>query len=300
MSEAKGFLAIEIKSPPIIAGTVTTVNMIIRNPFSEQVIIESIQAPSSAPLLPLLSPTDDQSKQENFFYKLLAPLSSLQFKEIRFGPLTAEFPNLPGRHIHINMEPKSRLILKTPFEPNDNIHINQAEEAEVIVSMPDKSTSSSEIKSERIIHPQQEDLASFELKTAHWLLVKPKVLDLYALVKFRVGDQSHSQVVPVSLSIQPPVRSMMLGSISGGLLGWLAKQLNDVTHVTNFLTSSSIVSLLGVIVMAMILAIVLSRQESSKGFVTLEDFYGAFVVGVLLGYTGTQYFESTINAVAKG
>jgi len=190
MSEARGFLAIEIKSLPIIAGTVTTMNMIIRNPLSKQVIIESIQA----------------------------PLSSLQFKEIRFGPLTAEFPNLPGWNIHINIEPKSKLILKTPFEPNDNIHINQAEGAEVIVNMPDKSTSFSKIKNEKIIYPQQEDLASFELKTAHWLLVKTKLLDLYAFIKFRVGEQSHSQVVPVALSIQPPVSSMMLGSIFGSFL----------------------------------------------------------------------------------
>ncbi len=258
MSDAKGFLAIEIKSFPVIAGTVTSVNMIIRNPFSEQVIIESIQAPSSAPLLPLLSPTDDQSKQEKFFYKLLAPLSSLQFKEIQLGALTAKFPSLPGRSFHINMEPKSKLTLKTPFEANDSIHINQAEEAEVIVDIAEQSTSSGEIKNERIIHPQQEDLASFELKTAHWLFVKPKVLDLYALVKYRVGEQSHSQVVPVSLSIQPPVSSMIVGSVLGSALGWLAKQLNDLTHINNFLTLSSIVSLLGVIVMAMILAIVLS------------------------------------------
>jgi len=195
------------------------------------------------------------------------------------------------------MKPQSKLTVKTPFEPNDSVHINHAEGAEVVFDTPDTraDSESSDTAKERIIPPQQEDLASFELKTAHWLLVKPKVLDLYTLIRFRVGDELHSQVVPVTLSVQPPVKSIVLGTVSGGILGWLARQLNKGILPADFSATASAVSVLGVIVMAMILAIVLSRQESSKGFVTLEDFYGAFVVGAILGYTGTQYFEASIK-----
>jgi len=48
----KGLLSVEVKAPPIIAGTTATISLIFRNPFSEAVLIESIQAPSFAPLLP--------------------------------------------------------------------------------------------------------------------------------------------------------------------------------------------------------------------------------------------------------
>lgn len=298
--EAKGLLSVEVKAPPIVAGTPATVSLIIRNPFSQQVVIESIQAPSSAPLLPSQTgaeekPTQADGEKSGFFDKLV---SALAVKEISVGPLTAEFPAQRGRSFHINMEPQSKLTVKTPFGPNDNVHINHAEGAEIIFDTPDASAGSESADSgkARIIPPHQEDLASFELKTAHWLLVKPKVLDLYTLIRFKVGNEPRSQVVPVTLSIQPPVKSIVLGAVSGGILGWLARQLNKGVLPTEFLIAASIVSVLGVIAMAMILAIVLSRQESSKGFVTLEDFYGAFVVGAILGYTGTQYFEASIKA----
>jgi hypothetical protein len=188
---------------------------------------------------------------------------------------------------------------KLPHRHGTTVKVNSAEGTEVVID-----TANSEVdaevngdSNERIISPQQEDLASFELKKAHWLLVKPKTLELYALVRFRVGNELRSKVVPVTLSIQPPVKSIVLGTISGGFLGWLARQLNKGVLLPDFTAAASIVSMLGVVVMAMILAIVLSRQESSKGFVTLEDFYGAFVVGAILGYMGTQYFEASIKAV---
>lgn len=298
--EAKGLLSVEVKAPPIVAGTPATVSLIIRNPFSEQVVIESIQAPSSTPLLPSQTAEDEESptgadKKLGFFDSVFSAVAGFQVKEISVGPLTAEFPAPRGRHFHINMKPQSKLTVRTPFESNDSVHINNAEGAEVVFDTPDARADVDGSK-ERVIPPHQEDLASFELKTARWLLVKPKVLDLYALIRFRVGNEPRSQVVPVTVSVQPPVKSIVLGTVSGGILGWLARQLNKGILLPEFSAAASIVGVLGIIVMAMILAIVLSRQESSKGFVTLEDFYGAFVVGAILGYTGTQYFEASIKA----
>ncbi|MFG0682849.1 hypothetical protein ACF8GB_20365 [Pseudomonas sp. xss_4] len=300
-TKVKGLLSVEVKSPPIVAGTIATVSLIVRNPFSEKVVIESIQAPSSAPLLPsqavrLADSAGERNVERSLIQRLLTGFSNFRVAEISFGSLTAEFPAPRGSNFHINMEPKSKLTFKTPFKPNDNVHINNAEGAEVVFDNPNVEMDG--ISEEREIPPHQEDLASFELQTAHWLFVKPKVLDLYALIKFRVGDEPRSQVVPVTVSVQPPVKSIVLGAVSGGILGWLARQLNNGILSPDFSVAASVVSALGIIVMAMILAIVLSRQESTKGFVTLEDFYGAFVVGAILGYTGTEYFETSLKSVA--
>lgn len=105
-SEAKGLLSIEVKAPPIVAGTPSTVSLIIRNPFPHQVVIESIQAPSSAPLLPSSPGGVERTSHTNdnkvgFFRGLLSSLS-FQIKEIQVGPLTAQFPDTPGRNFHIN------------------------------------------------------------------------------------------------------------------------------------------------------------------------------------------------------
>lgn len=303
--EAKGLLSVEVKAPPIVAGTPATVSLIIRNPFDEAVIIESIQAPSSAPLLPEsagAAAKEPSDSKKSLSQRLLSAVMGIRIQEIKVGPLTAGFPSESAREFRINLEPQSKLTVKSPFGPNDRVLINSAEGAEVVIDIPQEqsSTGSANSAKERMIPSQQEDLASFELKTAHWLLVKPKVLELYALIRFRVGTEPRSQVVPVTLSVQPPVKSIVLGTLSGGILGWLARQLNKGLVPEGASLAASIISILGIIVMATIISIVLSRQESSKGFVTLEDFYGAFVVGAILGYTGTQYFETALKTAVGG
>lgn len=301
-NNSNGLLSIEVKTPPVVAGTPSTISLIIRNPFPQEVIIYSIQAPSSAPLLPsqaISRSGEPQSidTERTFPSRLKSLLGLFAINEVSLGPLSAKFPSQNVRNVRIDVAANAKLTIKSHFDPGDNVFISGAEGADITFENPISTVEQglTNGKQKRTIPPLQEDLASFELTTAHWLLVKPKILDLYALITFTVGGDFRSQVVPVTLSIQPPVKSIVAGAVSGGILGWLARQLNHGGLPAEILSATSLVSLLGVIVMSMILAIVLSRQDTSKGFVTLEDFYGAFVVGAMLGYTGTKYFESSIR-----
>jgi hypothetical protein len=47
--------------------------------------------------------------------------------------------------------------------------------------------------------------------------------------------------------------------------------------------------------MAIIATIALSRKTGAQGFITVEDFFGGFVVGVLISYEGSSYFEEIIK-----
>jgi hypothetical protein len=48
------------------------------------------------------------------------------------------------------------------------------------------------------------------------------------------------------------------------------------------------------VVMSLIAAIVLSRKTGTQGFITVEDFFGGFVIGAPIGYGGSQYFEKAV------
>lgn len=299
-----GLLSIEVNAPTIVAGTNSTISLVIRNPFPEPVIVESIQAPSSAPLLPQREEErgDDSAREEGavraFFNSFAEATAALAIREVQVGPLVASFPRSSQQTVNISVEPNAKMTIKDAFSSNQDINIHAKEGSEVIYDPLSGRANKGKVdpSQNRVIAPQQEDLASFELKTAKWLFVKPKVLELHALIRYKVGDESRSQVVPVSLTIQPPVRSIIVGSVSGGVLGYLARLLNSGVKIEALPWEGGLISILGIAVMAVILSIVLSRQESTKGFVTLEDFYGAFVVGTVLGYTGIGYFENVINA----
>jgi F0F1-type ATP synthase assembly protein I len=46
--------------------------------------------------------------------------------------------------------------------------------------------------------------------------------------------------------------------------------------------------------MSLIAGIALSRKTAAQAFITVEDFFGGFVVGALIGYSGSQYFEKAL------
>jgi hypothetical protein len=297
-----GLLSVEVKSAPVMAGTEATITLVIRNPFADQVVIDTIETPSAAPLLPRnrKKPAQDTAKTEkqSFWQRLGLTLQGFEVKELSFGPLVAHFPGARGHEINVSADPNSRVTFKTPIGPQDIVNISTKEGAEVIFDAPESTNQrDGGIEGKQIIPPHQEDIASFELRTAHWLLVTPQVLQLYVVIRYRLGNEQRSQVVPLSLSLHPPVTAIVLGGICGGILGYVAHLLSSSNQ--SFAAVNILVSVLGITVMATILAIVLSRQQAAKGFVTLEDFYGAFVVGVLLGYTGTVYFESALKAVSS-
>lgn len=307
MNKANGILNIEVKVPTVIAGQLSMINLLIRNPFSVPVTIESIQAPTSS----LLMNTDNHkvnyknmpARSQTRAGKLLAMIDSFRIKEISVGPLKAHFPDQAGRTINVKMKPQSKLIFNSHLFQNDTLNITNAVEAEVNITIPEENgqdIKKAKMADERIIQGHQEYIASFEIKTSEWLMAKPKSLDLYALIRYRVEEESRSQVIPVNINIQPPVKSIVLGCTFGGLLGFLAKQLNSGVLLTGEISMwGMIVSFIGIIVMSTISAIIMSRSEVSKGFITLEDFYGAFVVGVLIGYFGTQYFDKILKVASK-
>jgi hypothetical protein len=300
-----GVLAVQVKAPPVIAGTVTTVTLVVRNPFSDPVIIDSIEAPASAPLLPkrALGQAEAEASgkrgeafgRPSFFGSIWRWASSIEVRELSVGPLVASFPAEQGREINVSLEPKSKFTVKSPFGPRDKVNISAKENSEVTFDIPEGSRTPD--KPSRVIPAHQDDIASFEICTAHWLLVSPKVLDLYAVIRYRIGTAQRSQVVPFSIAIRPPLTAIICGGIAGGVLGYAAHQLTAANRSFELIPTAF--GIAGVIVMAFILGIVLSRQENTKGFVTLEDFYGAFVVGVMLGYTGTGYFEEVLKSIGS-
>ena len=52
VDQIAGLLSVEVKSLPVVAGTEATITLVIRNPFADQVVIDTIETPSAAPLLP--------------------------------------------------------------------------------------------------------------------------------------------------------------------------------------------------------------------------------------------------------
>ncbi len=133
------------------------------------------------------------------------------------------------------------------------------------------------------------------------LIFTPSKYRLQFYVNYNFGSSSlHGDVVmPVekiytntiahSLSIRPSVYSVLTGSLIGGVFGAVARLLQSPTLPT---TQSIVVSLFLSIILGGMAVIFMARKSDAQSFVSVEDFWGGILIGFLVGYTGTSFFES--------
>lgn len=104
------------------------------------------------------------------------------------------------------------------------------------------------------------------------------------------------------LSIRTSLLSVMAGSAIGGLIG-SALQLLQNTQIpepaTVLFTVPNIIAFLITLTTAVILSVIAiiftARKSETQSFVAVEDFWGGLLIGFLIGYTGTSFFENLTN-----
>ncbi|MBN1874326.1 MAG: hypothetical protein JXA33_08845 [Anaerolineae bacterium] len=98
-----------------------------------------------------------------------------------------------------------------------------------------------------------------------------------------------------ALSIRPSVYSVIGGSLIGGGIGAAARLLQSPILPTS---QSVIVSLVLSMILGGMAAVFMARKSDAQSFVSVEDFWGGILMGFLVGYTGTSFFESITGVPA--
>ena len=110
-------------------------------------------------------------------------------------------------------------------------------------------------------------------------------------------DEVFTNTVSHEISIRPSLFSVILGAAIGGLVGSIARLL-QITH-SNKTPPELPVSLVGLLISVMlssISVIFIARKSESQSFISVEDFWGALLIGFFVGYTGASFFEQVTGA----
>jgi hypothetical protein len=295
-----GRLDVTVPEAVYEAGKVSTVTILLRNPFNEPVEILEIQGPRSSHLSEVVRDTRSSlrdkistsrqvKKEPNWFRSSLESLSRVLVTEVNVGGFSVEFPRSRSV-LNINAKSNSETDIDTDLSNYEEVNILVDEGAKVKF-LPQINLANSEDKKIITIEPHCETVAYFEISTVGWLFFTPTRRSLNTLIKYRVNNKEKTQVVTSEFDVRPPLLSMVIGSVLGSVLGTLAKVLNKVQTLE---WQPIIVSLGAAVVMSLIATIALSRKTGTQGFITVEDFFGGFVVGALIGYGGSTYFERAI------
>lgn len=289
-------LDITIPEETHTAGKPSVTRVVIHNPHDFPIEIIDIQAPQSSQIRRLLEPrrgeTDDKgAATEGGFGKKLAKLfGSISVTEVSFGGIRAEFPR-SQRDLNIKAEPKSNVTVEEDLEEFGDVNISAAEEATVFLKGLEKGNQGKADHSSQIVPPRCDKVAYFTIATRGWLFFTPQRINLSTEVRYRVKGQERSQVVTSYFDMKPPLGSMIIGAIVGGGLGAAARILQNQTIPS---IQDTAVQTGAAVIMSLIAAIALSRKTGTQGFITVEDFFGAFVIGALIGYGGSEYFERAV------
>jgi len=300
-----GRLDVTIPDEAYEAGSISTVRILIRNPFDEPVEVLEIMGPRSSHIQEAqreyFSQTESQnankaidkevplSKTTALTEKIWRSLSGMVFSSISFGGIEIELPN-SKKTLNIRAEPKSTIDFDSDLSSFESVNI-QAEEDAQVNFRPQKIEKKTVDLQAITIEPHCEAVAYFQVATSGWLFFTPTRQTLSTQIRYRIKGKERTQVVSSGFDIKPPLKSMIVGSVIGAFLGTLAKTLNTAQLPSYKLLA---VSVGASIVMSLIATIALARKTGTQGFITVEDFFGGFVIGSLIGYGGSEYFEKAI------
>lgn len=109
-------------------------------------------------------------------------------------------------------------------------------------------------------------------------------------------DRIFSNTVSHELAIRPSVGSMIFGGAVGGAIGSVSRvlQVNPANEIQQFKGIdyyTSGVSVLLAVILSCIAIIFMARKSDAQSFISVEDFWGGLLIGFLVGYTGTSFFQ---------
>jgi hypothetical protein len=301
-----GRLDLSVDDETYEAGSGSIVVITLRNPFDLPIEVLELKQPRSSNLRApskAIEARPDGVPAANRFLKFLLggiPLfGSAISASIGFGGMRAQFSSGSDKKLELNVAKDSTVDIGSALSDFDTVVVNAADGSKIKVTPPPSGEDAV-----RVIQPHCETNALLTIGTRGWLFFKPTRLRLKSEIRYRIDGEptEYTQVMPLNFDVRPPLRSVLIGAISGAVLGGAARFVKDMPGAGHDVFGMGLrdwitqgIQLGGSVIMAVIATIALSRKTGAQGFITVEDFFGGFVIGVLIAYEGTSYFEELLN-----
>ena len=273
---------------------------IIRNPyaFPVEIVAVSLTHPWLKELLTATSGHDPADKSRD-----TSPLS----KFFGTAKISVNMPFVAMHVAHEGITDENRVIingdegsivnLEQPLDVRRRYVINLGKKSELNYKYDASKKPTDQAEEIRHLPPFSERIASVKWNTGRSLFTTPTRLPIEVEVVFRIEGGIRSQVVSAAIEVRPPVSAFITGALLGSIIGSGARIFQQGQLSFDFLLLSRILVPCLLSIMAVV---ALSRRSGSQSFVTIEDAFGAFIIGSLIGYGGVQYFDSNFMPKISG
>jgi hypothetical protein len=139
------------------------------------------------------------------------------------------------------------------------------------------------------LQPGDSMVKQFVLRTRRWLFFTPLTHKFEIQVNYAGDGVDHSDTIAYEQSIRSTFSAMVIGSVTGAVLGTLLKTLrgSSAPDIVNL----SVLQALVVSALASIAVVVaFARKSSAQPIVSIEDFWGGALLGFTVGFFGFDQF----------
>lgn len=108
----------------------------------------------------------------------------------------------------------------------------------------------------------------------------------------------HANTSSKQISVRAPVSALLIGSILGAFAGAVVRELINWQNNGFGGWVQLIASFVIAVVLGSASVIFTARKSDTQSFVSVEDFWGGCLIGFLVGYTGTSFFNEVAGLSA--
>lgn len=139
-----------------------------------------------------------------------------------------------------------------------------------------------------LLQPGNALVKQFVLRARKSVFFTPIEYTFQIQTKYAVDSEEQFEVVPFKLDIRAAISSTIIGSLIGGIVGTMAQMLSKgQTIALGPVGLAAIFSAVAVVAFA--------RKANAQQIISIEDFWGGFFIGFLIGYLGEGFFRNLIG-----
>ena len=297
-------LDISVRDAEYIAGNFNVTTIVVRNTYPTTIKLGRVRAIHSTVVESQSIFRDVQIERSktakvgrrsiSFRLGNIFPFGNSARPAVEFG---YDLRPQPVEPIRITAQEGSNIDISAIMDVNRRIEIDVAEGANVKISDPVERMLDSQQVSKATLSPTSEVITGFEWTTKNALLFIPTRVSIDIEVTYEIKGEMRSQVTATTLDIKPPIYSIVIGGIVGSFTGSLARSFTSEVFTLDF---KLVIKVVASCLLAIMAVVSLSRKSGAQAFITVEDFFGAFVLGSLIGYSGTGFFEGKVLPAIDG
>jgi hypothetical protein len=154
-------------------------------------------------------------------------------------------------------------------------------------------------RSEELLQPGNASEKMSKIVTSRKTFFVPATYNFHIQITYEMDGKINEDAIKQQFSIRAPLSAIIWGSVWGAIVGSVLRLLNPSAG-SRPPDGRFFADLVGGILLAAVMVVAFARKKDVQPFISVEDFWGGFFVGVVAAYGGKTVVDQFLGTPAVG